>query len=31
MCALVIQASMKTEKQKKKEAYFPMRKFAVKA
>jgi len=25
------QASMKTEKQKKKEAYFPMRKFAVKA
>jgi large subunit ribosomal protein L35e len=27
----VMQASMKTEKQKKKEAYFPMRKFAVKA
>ncbi|KAG0578778.1 hypothetical protein KC19_4G048800 [Ceratodon purpureus] len=25
------QASMKTEKQKKKEAYFPMRKFAIKA
>ncbi|XP_024372561.1 large ribosomal subunit protein uL29 [Physcomitrium patens] len=25
------QSSMKTEKQKKKEAYFPMRKFAVKA
>jgi len=29
--SLSMQASMKTEKQKKKEAYFPMRKFAVKA
>jgi hypothetical protein len=31
MMSVYMQASVKSEKQKKKEAYFPMRKFAVKA